>query len=264
MRMTLVVLAILTVVCLSPSAASETGACAHRGDVSVAPENTIPAFESAVRKNAPMIEFDVYVTKDERLIIIHDSTVDRTTNAKGKVTDFTFEEIRKLDAGSWFNAKFADTKIPTLRETLDAIPNTVLCNVHLKKGHGLAAKTAKVIAEMGHLDHCFLACTVEQIEEARKVVPGIKTCNMSRQGGNRKAYIDTTIKASADFIQLYYRNGAEGLKEDVKLLHDRGVTINWYGANEEDLMRTLASAGVDYVLTDKLDLCMKVLKEGKL
>lgn len=258
----MITLTILTsALSLPNTATAATYACAHRGDIKCAPENTLPAFKLAVQKRAPMIEFDVYVTKDERLVIIHDNTVDRTTNGKGQVTELTFEEIRKLDAGSWFDPKFAGTKIPTLRETLEVIPKTILCNVHLKSGPGLAAKTAKTLEEMGRIDHCFLACSVEQIKEARAVVPKIKTCNMSRQGSNRRAYMDTTFEIGAEFIQLHFGNGTEHLKAEVAELHGHGVTVNWFGAQNEALIRTLAEADVDYILTNDLDLCINVLVE---
>jgi len=240
---------------------AETLACAHRGDVHSAPENTVPAFRSAVEKGAHMIEFDVATTKDGHLVIMHDSTLDRTTDGSGKVNEITFEAIRKLDAGTWFDARFKGTQVPTLQETLEVIPKSVLCNVHLKSGPGLAAKTAKTLQEMGRLDHCFLACSVEQRAEAKAVVPEIMICNMSRQSGNRRAYIDLTIELETEFIQLAYKQGTDNLEAEVKELHQHGVRVNWFGAQEEKPIRLLAEAGVDYILTDNLDLCLRVLAD---
>ena len=102
-----------------------TDACAHRGDVAAAPENTIPAFVSAVKKGAGMIEFDVQLSKDGHLVIMHDTSVDRTTNGKGRVSDLTFQELRALDAGGWFDPSFTNTQIPTLEEALNSIPTTI-------------------------------------------------------------------------------------------------------------------------------------------
>jgi glycerophosphoryl diester phosphodiesterase len=93
------------------------------------------------------------------------------------------------------------------------------------------------------------------------VAPEIRFCNMSRQGGNRAAYVDATIGAKANFIQLFAGNGVANLKPDVDRLHAAGVKVNWFNANEEPLIRTLADAGVDYILTDNLDLCLKVLAD---
>lgn len=239
--------------------AGATQACAHRGDNKAAPENTIPAFESAVAKNAPMIEFDVQMTKDNALVIMHDSTVDRTTNGKGKIVDLTFDEIRALDAGGWFDAKFKGVKVPTLKEVLDVIPTTILCNVHLKNGPGIATATAKVIVDMGRTGHCFLACSTEQMEEVHKVYPEFKICNMSRQGNDRKAYIDVTLAFHANFIQLVGKQADESLAGDVARLHAGGVQVNWFHAEDEATIRALAGAGVDFILTDTLDLCQQVV-----
>ncbi len=238
-----------------------THACAHRGDIAKAPENTLPAIRLAVEKGAPQIEFDVQTTRDGHLVIMHDGTVDRTTNGSGKVSELTFEEIRALDAGSWFQPEFKGVGVPTLEEVLKEIPETLLCNVHLKDSQGVAAASARVIRDLGKLGHCFLACTEQQAQEAEAVAPEILICNMDRQGGNRAAYVDRTIALKSDFIQLHFAQGTDGLKEDVDRLHAAGVRVNWFGAQEEKLIRTLAEAGVDYILTNDLDLCRRVLKE---
>ena len=94
---------------------------AHRGSSGTHPENTLPAFAEAVRVNADGIELDVHLTEDGELVVIHDEEVDRTTNGKGLVREKTLEEIKKLNAGLWFNDKFPAAKIPTLKEVLDLL-----------------------------------------------------------------------------------------------------------------------------------------------
>lgn len=239
-----------------------TEACAHRGDQKVAPENTIPAFESAVRKKVAQIELDVHLSKDGELVVIHDATVDRTTNGKGRVTDLTFDELRSLDAGSWFAPEFAGTRIPTLQESLEVIPRSILVNVHLKNAPGVAKESAKTIVVMDRLDHCFLACTIEQAAEAKEIAPSIKICNMSRQGVPG-TYVRQTIEQQSDYIQLHAGSWLGTLKENVDRLHEAGITVNYFGAQEEKLIRSLAAAGVDYILTDDLDLCHRVLADLK-
>ncbi|WP_370636260.1 glycerophosphodiester phosphodiesterase [Cohnella sp. CFH 77786] len=92
---------------------------AHRGASGYAPENTIAAFDLALKMNADLIEFDVQRSKDGKLVVIHDETVDRTTDGSGAVMDLTLEELRGLDAGSWFSDAYAGERIPTLGEVLD-------------------------------------------------------------------------------------------------------------------------------------------------
>ena len=94
---------------------------AHRGACKVAPENTLPAFEAAVRLGADGVELDVQYSSDGGLVVFHNPTLDATTNGTGHVTAHTLDELRSLDAGSWFGPEFAGTRIPTLDEALDLL-----------------------------------------------------------------------------------------------------------------------------------------------
>src|SRR5437667_458759 len=91
---------------------------AHRGASGNAPENTMAAFKKAVALRANFIETDLQLSRDARLVAIHDATVNRTTNGQGTVHDMTLTELRRLDAGSWFGSEFAGERIPTLDEIL--------------------------------------------------------------------------------------------------------------------------------------------------
>lgn len=91
---------------------------AHRGSKGTHPENTLASFKEAVRVGSDGIELDVHLTKDGHLVVIHDETVDRTTNATGEIRNLTLAEIKGMDAGSWFHNKYAGEKIPTLEEVL--------------------------------------------------------------------------------------------------------------------------------------------------
>jgi len=233
------------------------GACAHRGDCRVAPENTLPAIRLAVEKGAHQIEFDVQMSKDGRLVIMHDHTLDPTTNGKGPVGDLTFAELRALDAGSWKGKRFAGTKIPTFREVLQAVPPEILLNCHLRRAPGLAAKATRQIVELGRLDQCFLACKTEQAAEAKAVCPKVKICNMSGQRGPNSDYPDRTIKQGAEFIQLV--GWDDSMPVVAAKLREHGVTVNYFGTSDEAVMRRLIDSGVNYILTDHLDLMLKVL-----
>lgn len=91
---------------------------AHRGSKGTHPENTLASFREAVRVGSDGIELDVHLTKDGHLVVIHDETVDRTTNGTGEIRTLTLAEIKAMDAGSWFHNKYAGEKIPTLEEVL--------------------------------------------------------------------------------------------------------------------------------------------------
>lgn len=108
----------------------------HRGAAAQAPENTIASFRRAVSLGAQAIELDVLPTKDGHLVVIHDDTVDRTTDGTGRVADLTLSEIQRLDAGSWKGAEFADERVPTLEEVGEALPPSILLFVEMKGGPG--------------------------------------------------------------------------------------------------------------------------------
>jgi len=236
-----------------------TRACAHRGDSKNAPENTLPAFLSAVDKGAHQIEFDVYLSKDGRAVVIHDATADRTTNGAGRVCELSYEELRALDAGSWFGPAFSGALIPTLEEALDVIPPPIRINVQLKDSPGVAAAAAQTIVDMGKLEQCFLACSKEDAAIARKIAPDITICNMSGQYGPRDEYVRRTIELRAGYIQLV--KDVDGLKEAVDVLHANGIVVNYFEAHEPAKIRQCIEAGVDFILTDDLDVCLSVLAE---
>ena len=106
---------------------------AHRGFRANYPENTRVAFEAAVKAGAHMLEMDVTFTRDKELVIIHDATVDRTTNGTGPVSSFSLKELKQLDAGRWFDSRFTGEQIPTLLEVLDEIDTEkILLNIEIK------------------------------------------------------------------------------------------------------------------------------------
>lgn len=105
---------------------------AHRGDLSSAPENTLPAFQRAVPQGADGVELDVRLTRDDRLVVFHDRLLDRTSTGHGPVSKSTFTELRSLDVGSWFNIEFKGEQVPTLDEVFEVLPQDFLINVELK------------------------------------------------------------------------------------------------------------------------------------
>lgn len=118
---------------------------AHRGAASVAPENTLAAFKKAHQMGASWVEFDVMLSQDGVAIIMHDDTLERTTNGAGNVADTDFAELKKLDAGSWFSAEFAGEPIPTFKELLDCLrERNMNMEVEIKPTPGMGKKTAEV------------------------------------------------------------------------------------------------------------------------
>lgn len=231
------------------------GICAHRGENGVFPENTVPGFLEAIRLGARQVEFDVRQSKDGRLIIMHDETVDRTTNGKGKTTDLTFDEIRSLDAGIKKGERFAGTKVPTFEEALDCLPRNIWINVHV--GTNRSVDIARIIIEKKREHQAFLACNRNQAKLAREAYPKILICNMERQDNDVSRYVRETIEWKCDFLQLL----KPATPEEMKALKDAGVRINYFYARDSKHFKELVDSGVDFPLVDNMSRFLEVAKE---
>ena len=104
----------------------------HRGYHAKYPENTLVSFEASIKAGVDMIELDVMLSRDRKLVVIHDANLARTTNGNGSVADFNLDELKQLDAGSWFDAQFADQQIPDLSEVLDLVNGRAYVNIEIK------------------------------------------------------------------------------------------------------------------------------------
>lgn len=225
------------------------GICAHRGAMQSHPENTVAAFKEAIRLGVQMIEFDVRLTKDNELIIMHDETVNRTTNGSGLVNELTLSDLRKLDAGSWKSKIFAGEKVPTLKETLQIMPQNIWLNIHLKGKKKLGIETTKLIISEKRRHQVVIACEKQSAKGVRKVDSEIEICNMERLS-SRSKYISATKKKAYGFIQLKKSRNNSSLKNDVQNLKKNGIRINYVQANAAKEISELLELGVDFIFTD--------------
>jgi len=235
----------------------QRGICAHRGAMDTHPENTVAAFREAVRLGVHMIEFDVRMTKDGKLVILHDKTVDRTTNGHGAVKDKTLKEIKQLDAGSWKSTIFKDERIPTLREALAVMPLNIWLNVHLKGDRKLGTAVTKVLYEEARLEQAFLACGVEAAKGAKKVNDKVMICNMERQTGDED-YVDLTIQLKSEFIQLFNTGINPRIANMTAKLKERGIRINYCCTDDPYQIEKLFDYGVDFILVNHTKAAMEI------
>ncbi len=125
----------------------------HRGSSKRAPENTLPAFRQALEDGANGIELDVHLCQDGEIVVMHDSRVNRTTNGRGRLASLKLEEIRRLDAGSWFSSAFAGTKVPVLAEVFSAFGSQIVYDIELKNlgkpGPGLEEQVIRLVRAFG-------------------------------------------------------------------------------------------------------------------
>lgn len=233
-----------------------TKVIAHRGFSGKYPENTLIAFRKAIELKVNEIEFDVKLTKDKQLIIIHDETVDRTTNGKGKVSEMTLEEIKKLNAGKKFNKNFLNEKIPTFEETLENIPEEVELNIHAQSQPIVTKKIVSALLNYKRIKTCYMAIDSTQISLAREICPEVRLCNMKCQS-NSEEYIEETKKWKCERLQ-FYTLAYKVTKELIKKTHSYGIFVNVFYADTEKEMKKYIEYEADAILTNYPDLLISI------
>ena len=141
---------------------------AHRGASGVAPENTLPAINSTISAGADCIEIDVHLSKDGHVVVMHDKTVDRTTNGTGRISELDSAYLKSLDAGSWFTERYAGTRIPFLEEVINKIDGKTKLLIELKEGENskaLVEKVAETIQKEDAADWCIAQSFSDDILE---------------------------------------------------------------------------------------------------
>ncbi|MEL7977260.1 glycerophosphodiester phosphodiesterase family protein [Isoptericola sp. F-RaC21] len=226
---------------------------AHRGASADAPQNTLAAFDAAGRAGAAMIEIDVHLSADGVPMVIHDGTVDATTDGSGEVRTLTRDELQALDAGAWFGSRFAGQRIPTLSEVLDVVSQHpglgVLCEY---KGRWTAEDVA---ATMRVLDDERLAGRLvvqgfdpTTVAALRDVAPQVPRSLLVEHPRDDLSALLTELDAAA------VSPGAALVADDPGLVpaaHAAGLQVFGWTANDEDTWRLLVDAGVDGIITDR-------------
>ncbi len=240
-----------------------TWVIAHRGFSGRAPENTLAAIREAIAIGADMAEIDVTLTADERVVVIHDETLDRTTNGVGKVADHGFDEIRSLDAGSWFAPQFAGEKVPTLDEILDTTNGRILLNVEIKSeavDRGISDKVATVIKERGMADQVIVSSfSPTALEQIHAVAPGIRTAvlyNPELQRGEDPADIVHSLGASVFNIR-----GSRLKAKMLRSCREHGIPVGVYTVDKPKKMKRWVKKEIDAIFTNHPDRLIEILNE---
>lgn len=160
---------------IRPIAPDEVMVIGHRGAAAHAPENTIPSIREAMARNADAIEIDLRRTKDGEIVAMHDETVDRTTDGSGRVGEHTLADLKRLDAGGWFDPAYRDTRIPTLGEVLDAVPGSTTLILEIKGGNSTypeaIPRIIEIVRERARENVILKSFAVEDIREFRRLAP---------------------------------------------------------------------------------------------
>ena len=219
------------------------------------------AIREAVNVGAHVIELDIHFTKDRELVVIHDGTVNRTTDGEGKVSDYSLAEIKKLDAGSWKSPKFKGERIPTLREALAIMPENAWIILDIKEEKELVEKVAEMIVEEDRLHQSLFGSGLPNINAARTVNPNARSIIMGPRDDMRK-YVNMAIELKADFANITLpKPVTPEFIAFMKKLQKNGVHVENATVNSPEEIRRLFAAGIDFSLTNELHIAMKVVEE---
>lgn len=225
---------------------------AHRGFSGRYPENTIIAFKKAVEIGVDEIEFDVKVTCDGHLVVLHDPTVDRTTDGKGNISEMTIKEVKRFDVGSWFSTKYQGIRIPTFEEALENIPDSVELNIHALPLSPVTEKIVSTLLNYGRIGNSYIAIDSTQISLAREICSDIRLCCMRFQTEPEK-YIEETKKWKCERLQ-FNTPSYKITKQLVEKAHSSNIFVNVFYADTEKEMEKLIESGADAILTNYPDI----------
>lgn len=226
---------------------------AHRGASAHAPENTLPAFHLALAHGADGIELDVMLSKDQKLIVIHDATLQRTTNGSGKVPDHTADELRKLDAGLWYNDAFQNTQLPLLDEVYEQLGGKFIINVELKNYHSPRDPLPEIALALTKkyqlLDSViFSSFNARNLTRLKKLEPLAKTgllCLPGLMGALYRGRFGRLFQYDA--LHPYHKDTKDSL---VRVARQYGKQVNVWTVDEKDDILEMQAVGVDAIITD--------------
>ena len=227
----------------------------HRGNSISAPENTLISLESAIDLRVDYAEIDVQQTKDGTLVLLHDHNLKRTTGLNKYIWEVTYEEIKNLDAGSWFGDEFAGVGIPTLREALELCKGKLLLNIEIKihgREQGLEEELVRLIEEYDFENQCMISSwNYGTLSKIKQMKDELHTGYIITA-----AYGNYYNKADIDFISM---KSSFITKSIVETMHRAGKAIHAWTVNSEREIERMKSLGVDNIITDDPNLAKEVL-----
>ncbi len=237
----------------------------HRGASAYYPENTLSAFIAAYEMGAEMVELDILLTKDGVPVVIHDETLDRTTNGKGKVADFSLEELKKLDAGLWFGEAHQGEPIPTLEEVLQFAKGKIALNIEIKTEavtdtlkNGVEEKALNLVKKYGMQDYVlFSSFDYRAIAHLRELDVDISTALLyerSQSGSSLPSELVASYQANA--FNCSRRQFSKKWANDTK---EQEIPVFIYTVNKEKNMKKMINRGASGIFSDKPDLLKQVV-----
>ncbi len=217
---------------------------AHRGCSGNFPENTLVAFEQALRLKVAMIELDIHTTCDGKMVVIHDASVNRTSNGKGLIRNLSYDKLRKLDFGSWFHPRFINERIPLLEEILELSRGKTLVNIEIKSNPDCLPDVLHLLEKLKMLDQVILSSDVSSI--LRTFLPLIGKVRLAQIVSPKHlppkpiAYPFPYIHPKINLITPAF----------VKFYHQKNIGIHVWTVNSVTTQKHLQRLGIDGIFTD--------------
>ena len=250
---------------------AKTEVIAHRGASAYAPENTLAAFQLALEMKSDYIELDVHLTQDNQVIVIHDATLERTTDGSGLVREKTLEELKKLDAGKWFDSKFEGEKLPTLAEVMDTVNGQTKLLIEVKVDEkdelyeGLMKEVLQIIQERNAASWCVLqafdsrylaeiAQSNVKIEYHQLIIDDFSPIPAHIGASFQLGSIDKGLGFAA--MNPYFKLLSKGKVENWQ---KEGLKVFTYTVDEEADIKRMVEFGVNGIITNRPDLALELL-----
>jgi glycerophosphoryl diester phosphodiesterase len=244
----------------------------HRGASGDAPENTLASVNLAWQRNADAVEIDIYLTKDHQIVAFHDGTTKRTAGGVDKpIVEQTLRELKKLDAGSWKNIKYAGEKIPTLKEILATIPEEKRLFIEIKCGVEILSQLKEELKEAGKKPEqtAIISFSIDVVRESKKLMPELETYFIAgfKQDKETKIWepelssiIEKAVKAKVDGVDLMYCPVLN--QQAIDEIKKAKLGIYVWTVNIEQDVKNCVEMGIEGVTTDYPGK-MKKLATGK-
>ena len=234
---------------------------AHRGDKTHAPENTLAAFRLATENGADAVEFDVKLTADGRVIVLHDQTVNRTTNGTGKISQLSLAAVRVLDAGAWYSENFRGECIPTLDEVFETVGRLLHINIELTNYatpfDSLVPRVVDLVKKHGlqnrMLFSSFLARNLQLTCSLLPQVPCGLLCMRGILGSWGRTF---TWRGNYFALHPYLTDVDPGLVYQVQAA---GKRVHVWTVNQDEDLKRMIGLGVDAIITDDPVLALRLV-----
>lgn len=243
---------------------------AHRGESADAPENTLAAFNLAWERKVPAIELDIHLSKDGKLVVIHDKDTERTSNVKKVIKTSTWAELKDVDVGAWKDPKFKGEKLCLLEDALATIPKGGRCFIEVKIGAEVTPALVKAVRGSGksNAQLCVISFQADAVESAKKELPEIPAYYLAsfKQDKETKAWtpsideiIATAKHIKADGVDLGYKGPIDAAL--AKKVRDAGLGLYFWTVDDEAPARKLVELGADGITTNKAQWLGEILSK---